>query len=58
MKKTSNSGSDFLSVILLIVAGFMCLGWYCAEADNELLQQELEAQHYTKPVHNLDHEDK
>ena len=50
--------SDILSLALLFLALFSSAGWYMAQADNELLRQEIEAQNYSKPVHNLDHEGK
>lgn len=57
MKKTSNSNHDVLSAVLLVIAIFMSFGWYFAEADNELLLQELEAQNYGKTVHLPKHEE-
>lgn len=50
--------SDILSLALLVLSIFSTAGWYLAQQDNQLLRQELEAQNYTKPVHNLDHEGK
>lgn len=57
MKNSSDSESHSLSGILIVLLIIMSAGWYCAEQDNEILLQELEAQSYTKPVH-YHHEDK
>lgn len=55
MKKTTNSKSDYLMLALFITAIFLSFGWYCAEAENEVLREEQAAQNYTQHIH---HEDK
>ncbi|WP_191225562.1 hypothetical protein [Acinetobacter johnsonii] len=41
MKKKTNSKVDSLLVLLFSTAIFLSVGWYMAEADNEILRKEL-----------------
>ena len=41
MKKKANSKIDSLLVLLFSTAIFLSVGWYMAEADNEILRKEL-----------------
>ena len=41
MKKKTNSKIDSLLVLLFSTAIFLSVGWYIAEADNEILRKEL-----------------
>lgn len=52
MKKTTNSKSDYLMLVLFIVAILLSFGWYLAEAENEVLREELAAQNYTHHIHH------
>lgn len=42
--------TDYLSGLLLFLLVFTCMGWYFAEADNEILMQEINLQHHTSPI--------
>lgn len=55
MKKTTDSKIDYLMLFLFVVALLLSIGWYFAEAENEVLREELAAQNYTQHLH---HEDK
>ena len=48
--------SDILSLALLFLALFTSAGWYMAQADNEILRQELDAQSYSKPIQHYNDE--
>ncbi|WP_314338923.1 hypothetical protein [Acinetobacter guillouiae] len=55
MKNSTNSKSDYLMLAVFIVSILLSFGWYCAEAENEVLREELASQNYTQHIH---HEDK
>lgn len=48
--------SDILSLALLFLALFTSAGWYMAQADNEILRQELEVQSYGKSIQHYNDE--
>lgn len=48
--------SDILSLALLFLALFSSAGWYMAQADNEILRQELDAQSYSKSIQHYNDE--
>lgn len=52
MKNSTNSKSDYLIGLLFFIAILLSFGWYCAEAENEVLREEQAAQNYTQHIHH------
>ncbi|WP_160310603.1 hypothetical protein [Acinetobacter bereziniae] len=52
MKKTNNSKTDSLTVVLFFIAILLSFGWYFAEAENEVLREEQAAQNLTQHIHH------
>lgn len=52
MKKLLTPKRDYLKGFLLFIGFFMSLGWYSAEAENEVLREEQAIQCYAQHIHH------